>query len=309
MIGQFWHNLPTMVSMLLRNLAVNPEPFALCHLDSGWRVLLPAQPGVVFHFVLKGKGSVRDPNGRCTEVAPNSAIIIPSCSRHSLETKGEVGHELQIDKPPEGTGICQIVAGSNVEHDMIVACGRINARYGDAVGLFDHLRSLLIVDMSGVSNVESLFDEILDEQAKNAPGCEVIVASLMMQVIVYMFRLLETESNGSLPWLSALQDERLARAIDSIFENPGANHSVESLAADAGMSRSAFAEHFSTAFSRSPINFVNHVRMEHAGRMLYDGAFSIDQIANRVGFSSRSHFSQLFKKHTGQSPTDYRVKV
>ncbi len=130
----------------------------------------------------------------------------------------------------------------------------------------------------------------------------------MTQIIVHMFRLLEEESQDSLPWLSALQDARLARAIDSIFENPGANHSVESLAEEAGMSRSAFAEHFSAAFSRSPISFVNHVRMERAGKMLDEGAPSIDQVANQVGFASRSHFSQAFKKHTGQSPAEYRVQ-
>jgi AraC-like DNA-binding protein len=296
-----------MLNKLLSNLAIEPEPFAMCQLDNGWRVLLPAPPVVIFHFVLHGHGAVRDPDGQCTGVAPYSAIVIPSGLSHSLETKGKIDHELRIDKPPQDPGICQIVAGPKVNHDMVVACGKINVRYGDAVGLFDHLRSLLIVDMSGVPNVEHLFGQVLEEQAKNAPGCDVIIASLMMQIIVHMFRILEIKSNGSLPWLSALQDARLGRAIDSIFENPGANHSVESLADEAGMSRSAFAEHFTAAFSHSPINFVNHVRMERAGKLLDEGKSSVDQVANQVGFASRSHFSQAFKKHTGQSPADYRV--
>jgi len=50
---------------------------------------------------------------------------------------------------------------------------------------------------------------------------------------------------------------------------------------------------------------VNHVRLERAAKMLNTGQESIEQIANRVGFSSRSHFSRAFKKHTGISPAHY----
>ena len=297
-----------MLDKLLSNLAVDPEPFALCMLDCGWRVCLPAPgPVPIFHFVLQGHGVVCDPDDRCTPVTPLSATIIPVGMAHRLQTGGKINHELIIDEPPQEPGICKIIAGTGDEHGMIVACGKINARYGEAVGLFDHLHSILTVDMSKIPNIRSLFDQLLAEQLKSAPGYELIIASLMTQIIVHMFRLLEEESQDSLPWLSALHDARLARAMDAIFENPGANHSVESLADEAGMSRSAFAEHFSAAFSRSPISFVNHVRMERAGKMLDEGTSSIDQVANQVGFASRSHFSQAFKKHMGQSPAEYRV--
>jgi len=127
----------------------------------------------------------------------------------------------------------------------------------------------------------------------------------MTQLLVYMFRTLGEQSEVSLTWLHALNDPRLAHAIDHILDDPGALHSVESLADVACMSRSAFSKHFHDAFSRSPMALVNHVRLERPAKMLNTGQASIEQIANRVGFSSRSHFSRAFKKHTGISPASY----
>jgi AraC-like DNA-binding protein len=299
--------LLTMLDKLLQNLAVEPEPFALCKLSNGWRICLPPPPSVVMHFLLQGNGSVISDSGRRIRIAPLSAVIVPVGMAHVLETDGVIENELRIDSPPIGSEICQIIAGDPSNFDLIVACGKINARYGESIGLFDHLRDMLVIDMSSFPQAAPLFEEIFEEQAKEALGYELILSSLMMRLIIEMFRLLANDNNGELPWITALQDERMARALEFIFENPGAEHSVESLAIVAGMSRSAFAEHFSTAFSRSPINFVNHVRMERAGRMLQDGSNSIDQIASQVGFHSRSHFSQLFKKHTGHSPAEYRL--
>ena len=64
----------------------------------------------------------------------------------------------------------------------------------------------------------------------------------MTQLLVYMFRVLGEQSESSLAWLNALDDPRLAKAIDRILEDPGAMHSVESLADVACMSRSALCQ-------------------------------------------------------------------
>jgi len=72
------------------------------------------------------------------------------------------------------------------------------------------------------------------------------------------------------------------------------------------MSRSAFAKHFHEAFFRSPMNLVNHVRLERAARMLASSPLPVERIGRHCGFASRSHFSHAFKKHTGLSPAEFR---
>jgi AraC-like DNA-binding protein len=51
------------------------------------------------------------------------------------------------------------------------------------------------------------------------------------------------------------------------------------------------------------------VRIEHAARQLADTNVSLAEIAQSAGFSDQSHFSNLFRRHTGQSPYQFRRSV
>lgn len=295
-----------LIDRLLADLSVRVEPFVLCQLSSGWRMHLPGPPGVTLHYVLKGRGAVRGPDGRSHPIAPSWLVIVPPLAVHILETGAEIRDELRIAAPPAGPPMHTITAGAAAAPDLVIACGVIDVRYGRSLGLFDRLRDVLVVDLSGIAQVEAAFDGIFAEQAQSVAGSGTMTGALMTQCLVHMFRRLPNEGLHALPWLMALKDRRLARAIDMILEDPAAEHSVESLADAASMSRSTFAEHFAAAFGRSPMSFVHHIRMQRAVELLESEGLSVDQISSRVGFASRSHFSRAFKKHTGASPNQFR---
>ena len=302
-------NLTVETSILERYLAklsVKVEPFAVCLLDRGWRLTLPGPPCAMLHFVVRGEGWLSCPHGTHTPVGKNWVIVIPTGAAHSLETHEQYDHELTIPCLPDEPPVHYIVAGESGPLDMTVGCGTLNVRYGDALGLFDHLKEMLIIDMSEIPEVDNLFKVLMDEQGGDSPGKPVIQGAVMTQLLVYMFRILGEQSETSLGWLNALDDPRLARAIDHILDDPGGVHTVESLADVACMSRSAFSKHFHDAFSNSPMALVNHVRLERAAKMLSADQISIEQIGHRMSFSSRSHFSRAFKKHTGMSPAAYK---
>jgi AraC family transcriptional activator of mtrCDE len=188
-----------------------------------------------------------------------------------------------------------------------VACGLVSVRYGPSIGLFDHLRQVLAVDLSEHHEVAAAFRGILAEQTQGGPGSAVMTAGLMTECLVRLFRSLATSSGGPLPWVAAREDPRLGRVIDRMLDKPSAIHTVESLAETASMSRSAFAEHFTAAFGRSPMSLLQHIRMQQAAHLLrQDCGLSVDDVASRVGYSSRSHFSEVFRKHHGSAPTAFR---
>ena len=69
------------------------------------------------------------------------------------------------------------------------------------------------------------------------------------------------------------------------------------------MSRSSFAQQFHAAFGVPPVKFLHDVRLRRAAEMFQRSPeLAIDQVAGRVGFTSRSHFSREFKKRFGTSP-------
>ncbi len=300
-----------LLDRLLSNLEVKVEPFAMCLVSEGWRLRLPGPPEVLLHFVLQGEGILRGPEDDPHPFKAGSFAIIPKGANHALETETPVEHEENIPTPCQGALLPQLIAGGSKDPPLVVACGILKVSYGDSLGLFEHLHDVLPVDMSDTQTVGTAFKGILEEQSRDEPqpGSEAMTAALMSQCLVQLFRRLSEEGVDQIPWLNALSDPRLACALDRILEDPAADHTVESLAESASMSRSAFAERFSASFDRTPMNLVNHVRMQRAANLLQQNdALSIDEVAERVGFSGRSHYSRAFKKHTGVAPAEFRTK-
>lgn len=297
-----------LLDKLLSNLSVHVKPFAICTVSDGWRVRLPGPPGLLFHFVLKGNGMLYGPRSDAHRIHPMHLAIVPQGAKHALETDGEIRDELRIDAPPPGDIVCQIAAGPADDPSLVVGCGIVQVRYGPSLDLFDHLKDVLSVDLSSVPEANTAFQGIMTEQANAIAGSDALTAALMTQCLVYLFRRLPSQDEAALPWLTALHDERLGRVVNMILENPGGEYSVEFMADTVAMSRSAFAEQFGKSFGRSPMNFINHVRMQRAAEYLSANHMSVDAIARAVGYSSRSHFSRAFRDHAGLSPQQFRVE-
>ena len=300
------HSLSDVPGTVQSNLSVEVEPFALCLISRGWRLRLPGPPVPLLHFVLQGEGAISGSADRPQALSPSWFVVVPRGVKHALQSSGPIEHERRIDPPPDGSPVCRLVGGSEHDASFVVACGLVKVRYGPGLDLFEHLKDVLPADLSTVPPVRAAFDGILAEQAGLDPGSTALTEALMTQCLVHFFR--QIGSSGSLPWLDALDDPRFGRVVDRILEDPAVHHTVESLADIASMSRSAFAERFVESFGRSPMELVHHVRMQHAAHLLrQDGTSSIDQVAARSGYSSRSHFSAAFRKHHGVSPTEFRA--
>ncbi|WP_220449067.1 helix-turn-helix domain-containing protein [Nonomuraea mesophila] len=104
-------------------------------------------------------------------------------------------------------------------------------------------------------------------------------------------------------------DARVRRALAIIEAEPGAPHSVASLARAVALSPSRFAHLFAEVTGRTPMRVVRRARAVHAASLLEVTDLDVGQVALACGFVSPFHFSRAFGREFGMPPRDYRARV
>jgi len=98
----------------------------------------------------------------------------------------------------------------------------------------------------------------------------------------------------------------LEEARERIHADLAARVSLTRLAEAVGVHPVTLARAFRRAFGCTVGEYVRRLRIERATRQLADSDLSLAEIALTAGFSDQSHFSNLFRRHTGLSPFQFR---
>ncbi|MEU7857555.1 helix-turn-helix domain-containing protein [Nonomuraea sp. NPDC049141] len=104
-------------------------------------------------------------------------------------------------------------------------------------------------------------------------------------------------------------DARVHRALALIAAEPGAQHSVASLARAVALSPSRFAHLFTAETGHTPMRAVRRARIQHAARLLEVTDMDVGQVAAASGFVSPFHFSRAFSHEYGMPPRDFRSRL
>mgnify|MGYP002681155705 FL=1 len=100
----------------------------------------------------------------------------------------------------------------------------------------------------------------------------------------------------------ALMD-RIMKCINDNLDN--ADFNVERLTDEVGISRAQLHRKMKEIAGVSTGEFIRNIRLEQAARLIEEGKINITQVAYSVGFNNQTHFSTVFKKHFGTTPTEY----
>jgi AraC family transcriptional activator of mtrCDE len=297
------------VDALLEAVSVEIEAFAICQIGEGVRLIVPPVQMIVVHYVLEGTAHLTIDERESVEAGPGSMLIVPPERLQHLATSSDSLMNKQAFEvcSPVREGILVIDATSaKCEPTVRIACGAV---LPNPLGSFGPLKSLarpVVEDLSDYPVVAASFAALLEEIKAPKDGSRALMSALMKGCLVVLLRehLETSRTAGTAP--AVFQDTRLSRAINAVLNFPATPHSLTSLAKEAGMSRSAFAREFRAALNQTPMEFVARVRLDLAHRLLETTALGVEGIAAAVGFSSRSHFSHLFREHYGTDPSAFR---
>jgi transcriptional regulator GlxA family with amidase domain len=111
-----------------------------------------------------------------------------------------------------------------------------------------------------------------------------------------------------LPLSRPHSDERIRQAEEHLQQHFVLGVSIDSLAARIGMSPRNFIRRFKRATGRLPGAYVQMLRMSSAREMLEHGDLPVQKVCSRVGYEDAAFFRDLFRRHTGMTPAEYRER-
>jgi len=266
---------------------------------------------VAFHYVLDGHVQVRLGNGPVHTAGPSSLILVSRNDPHFLGTDVSLppmdgrkfirkAEEHELASVDHGSGsevknhfVCGFLATAVRQHPLLVA-----------------LPPVLVADVRGQPSAEwaeTSFRYAAREHANRRPGSQDILGRLSELLFIEAVRehieRLPADATG---WLAALRDPSLARAMSGLHMRPAHPWTAEELAKEACLSRSAFAERFTSTVGLPPMSYLTRWRMLLAGQRLRESSDTIAQIAAGIGYESESTFSRAFTREMGVAPGAWR---
>lgn len=234
------------------------------------------------HVVKRGRLSVRIGGTDVAHVERPSVLFFPRPCNHALIPENESGFEL----------LCaSIDLGLKVRSPLATA-----------------LPEFLVLPIDDGGPMAATLDLLFQEAFASACGRQAALDQLSAYFLIRILR--HVMDVGALKGgiFSALADQRLARAVTAMHEQPARPWSLDELADLAGMSRARFAVNFRQATGMTPLDYLTDWRMSVARNLIRQGR-PIKSVAQAVGYQSQAALTRVFSKRVGCSPTDWRPKA
>ena len=265
----------------------------LAYHDSDWNWKNVFSPFTRIFLVVEGTAQLHLPN-RSIELRPGRMYIIPAHTIHSYECHGKFIHYyLHIHENTQNATNIQdfyeLPAEVEADETDIAVFASLCSYYPKtALPASDPMR---YDNEHTFASYVQRYNKLSDWDKLRIRGCLFLLLSRFVQ---------HSTLRG---WT---KDERLLKALHYINSHLYDNINIESVAAEACLSKQYFISLFNNALGVPPLRYINRKKIERAQLFLLAEKSSVQDIAYRLGFNDVSYFIRLFKHITGTSPNKYR---
>jgi len=160
----------------------------------------------------------------------------------------------------------------------------------------------LAADWLAVSSIQ-----LAAEMSAPSQGSSVMISRILDLVLVQVLRSWAAHDETARGWLAGAMDPEIGSALAALHGDLRRPWTVAQLAAEAALSRSVFAERFTTLIGEPPAAYLAGLRLEAAAEKLRGGRQLVQVGARVVGYTSEPAFSRAFKNRFGTSPARWRT--
>src|SRR6185295_6853825 len=185
-----------------------------------------------------------------------------------------------------------------------VWCGFLGTAKSTAHPLLDALPPLLTLNVDD-SQAEWL-ESSLRFLSEGKPSSEMVARLAELFLAQAIRDYVENLPPSSKGWLRGLTDPAVSKALTVIHNRYKEELDVETLAREAGVSRTVLGERFAELLGESPMRYCAAWRMRMASNMLRDGNQTTANVAYEVGFNSEAAFNRAFKREFGVPPATWK---
>lgn len=277
---------------------------------SPWGLDIEKTERASFHIIIKGEcwlqvETLPEPK----KLVAGDILVLPHGTKHQISDYPE-----NICLNGQDT-VNKIISGDNPfagdEGSFNILCGYFEFSHDQQLPFLDSLPEIIHLtqkDRNKLCRLDTVMALIVDEVSMERPGKTVIVDRITEILFIQVVRAYIQLQNHSDNYLSALNDKQIASILAMLHQKPECNWTLESLAAEAGMSRAVFANRFHQLVGETPMKYLLAQRMYIAKRLIATTKYSLFNIAEQVGYHSDSSFKKAFKRFFNETPASFRQK-
>ena len=262
---------------------------------------------IAYHYIRSGKAIVEIDGMPAVELHPGSIVILPRNEPHLLASRSGIAPaDVESISWVTAEGVHRVSSGTPGEKTE-VWCGFLGTLDAGDHPLLDALPPLLTLNAAG--HEAQWLESSLRFLSEAKPSPEMIARQAELFLAQAVRDYVEKLPPSSQGWLRGLTDQAVSRALSIIHNHYAEDFDVETLAREAGVSRSVLGDRFAELLGESPMRYCARWRMRMAANMLRDGKQSTGNVAYAVGFQSEAAFNRAFKREYGAPPATWRKRV
>lgn len=275
-------------------------------------------PGAGFHIVLQGSCWLLPSDGEPIHLTMGDVVLMPHGERHGMADSPDrelvaVEHVSEECQRARVSTIFQLGPDGpdSSGPSCVMVCGFYQLDQARRHPLLDQLPEVIHMParLGHHPKLRSAVDLLCGELQERQNGSEVVVPALLEVLLLLILRAWFADQpcrEHEVDWAAALRDPAISAALAGIHDYPERPWTVESLGAESGLSRAAFARRFTSLVGQPPLAYLTWWRMTTAAMLLRQSDVPLSTIAQKVGYGSEFAFANAFKREFGVAPGHYR---